>query len=168
MKGSGKGKGDRKPLDCHNCGGDGHPKRLCPSPENAKDGPDGPDARVKDTLLKIAPVTVEESSLHLLKAVKGKAKMSKAGARVHGKVARVRVARASTFTEKGQVECRHSIRGVSGTVQRNGISGISNKNRTLRSNRLTRINSNNNRVRQQWLQQSQEEQGKQGEQLGHG
>ena len=39
MKGKGKGQGDRRPLDCHNCGGDGHPKRLCPSPEGAKDLP---------------------------------------------------------------------------------------------------------------------------------
>ena len=36
-KGRSKGKGkDKKPLDCHNCGGLGHPMRLCTSAQWAK------------------------------------------------------------------------------------------------------------------------------------
>jgi hypothetical protein len=36
-KGQSKGKGkDKKPLDCHNCAGIGHPMRLCTSPQWAK------------------------------------------------------------------------------------------------------------------------------------
>ena len=31
MKGGKSGKGKGRPLDCHNCGGDGHPKRICAS-----------------------------------------------------------------------------------------------------------------------------------------
>ena len=34
MKGKGKGWVGNRVLDCHNCGGEGHPKRLCPSPVN--------------------------------------------------------------------------------------------------------------------------------------
>ena len=36
-KGWGKGKGQGRVLDCHTCGGLGHPHRLCPSPWNAKE-----------------------------------------------------------------------------------------------------------------------------------
>ena len=104
-----------------------------------------------------------------VKTAKAKAR-AKMGAKGHGKAARVKVVRASTFMGRALAVCHRSISRESGIVQRNGRHGHNNKiisQPPARTNTLTSRNSNKRSTKHR-DHRGQEELVSQGEQLGHG